>query len=582
MSLAGLEVAAHARPQRLRLADVEHARPARRGTGRRPASPGSRLQLLLDVVRHRASVSTRRLHRPLTPSTYPVARWVASSSRRSSRSCRRARLRPAGRRCSSAPPRTPSSTRTRLGARRARPRAARRPRHRARDRALEPGRAASRPRRSGDAREPRRGRAPDRHRASPSRSSTPAAGRRRSPTRRARSSRSSPPPIAAHLDRSRLFFVGNEPNLNRFWLPQFNADGSNAAAPAYLALLAADLRRAEGGLARRSRSSAARSRRAASTGPGTGRDTHSPTKFLRDLGAAYRASGRTTPIMDVLAIHPYGDQPAGAARLRAPEHDARSGSPTTPSSSRCSARRSTAPRSRARRCRSSTPSTASRPRAGGEVDALHRPGAGDDAAGREETQAAFYRQALELAFCQPNVRGIVLFHTRDEPTSTAGSRASSTPTARRSRACARWRRRSRRGAASSRAARAAAHAGRARPSGRAELTQSRQDADPLPARHGHRQRRHRPARARRGRTAGAAAARARSTAASYSFRRRPTKPRRARDVPDRGWRIDRAGEPRAAGARWRAPTLRLPRGLAWRSAHPRDGASIRPAARQNS
>src|SRR5262245_42783319 len=28
--------------------------------------------------------------------------------------------------------------------------------------------------------------------------------------------------------------IGNEPNLNRFWLPQFNADGTDAAAPAYL------------------------------------------------------------------------------------------------------------------------------------------------------------------------------------------------------------------------------------------------------------------------------------------------------------------------------------------------------------
>src|SRR5690349_2738921 len=32
--------------------------------------------------------------------------------------------------------------------------------------------------------------------------------------------------------------VGNEPNLNRFWLPQFNDDGSDAAAPAYVQLLA--------------------------------------------------------------------------------------------------------------------------------------------------------------------------------------------------------------------------------------------------------------------------------------------------------------------------------------------------------
>ena len=32
--------------------------------------------------------------------------------------------------------------------------------------------------------------------------------------------------------------VGNEPNINRFWLPQFTPTGSDAAAPAYLALLA--------------------------------------------------------------------------------------------------------------------------------------------------------------------------------------------------------------------------------------------------------------------------------------------------------------------------------------------------------
>src|SRR4051795_3806910 len=32
--------------------------------------------------------------------------------------------------------------------------------------------------------------------------------------------------------------VGNEPNINRFWLPQFNPNGTDAAAPAYTALLA--------------------------------------------------------------------------------------------------------------------------------------------------------------------------------------------------------------------------------------------------------------------------------------------------------------------------------------------------------
>ena len=33
----------------------------------------------------------------------------------------------------------------------------------------------------------------------------------------------------------------------------------------------------------------------------------------------------------------------------------------------------------------------------------------------EPTQGEYYRQALELAFCQPNVRGLILFHLADEP-----------------------------------------------------------------------------------------------------------------------------------------------------------------------
>ena len=32
----------------------------------------------------------------------------------------------------------------------------------------------------------------------------------------------------------------------------------------------------------------------------------------------------------------------------------------------------------------------------------------------EATQAEYYRQALELAFCQPTVTGIFLFHSVDE------------------------------------------------------------------------------------------------------------------------------------------------------------------------
>jgi hypothetical protein len=37
----------------------------------------------------------------------------------------------------------------------------------------------------------------------------------------------------------------------------------------------------------------------------SGNISHSPVKFLRGLGAAYRLSGRTKPLMDELAFHPY-------------------------------------------------------------------------------------------------------------------------------------------------------------------------------------------------------------------------------------------------------------------------------------
>jgi hypothetical protein len=212
----------------------------------------------------------------------------------------------------------------------------------------------------------------------------------------------------------RLFIVGNEPNLNRFWLPQFNADGSNAAAPAYLALLAQtydalkavspSIEVAGGALAPRGIDR-----------PGTGRDTHSPTKFLRDLGVAYRASGRTTPIMDLLAIHPYGDSNRQAPRDSAHPNSATVGladytklvallgeafdgtaqqGSTLPILYAEYGVQTTVPDRKASIYTGREPATT----------------LGVD----EGTQAAYYRQAIELAFCQPNVRGIFFLHTSDE------------------------------------------------------------------------------------------------------------------------------------------------------------------------
>lgn len=100
--------------------------------------------------------------------------------------------------------------------------------------------------------------------------------------------------------------VGNEPNLNLFWMPQFGAAGDDVAASSYEQLLATtydalkavspDLTVIGANLAPRG-----------SDDPSSSRPTHSPTAFIRDLAAAYKASGRDRPIMDAISIHPYGE-----------------------------------------------------------------------------------------------------------------------------------------------------------------------------------------------------------------------------------------------------------------------------------
>ena len=166
--------------------------------------------------------------------------------------------------------------------------------------------------------------------------------------------------IARAAPGVRHVIVGNEPNLNRFWLPQFALDGSNAASPAYLQLLAetydalkavsSNVRVYGGAVSPRGSDRA-----------GGSRPTHSPTAFIRDLGLAYRASGRDRPVMDAFVIHPTAT--TRASRRRSPiRRTRRSRSPTTASSSRSSARRSTGPPNAAPISPSSTGSTGSSPR----------------------------------------------------------------------------------------------------------------------------------------------------------------------------------------------------------------------------
>src|SRR5919198_1285241 len=112
--------------------------------------------------------------------------------------------------------------------------------------------------------------------------------------------------VARALPYVRDYVIGNEPNLNRYWLPQFGLDGSDVAAPAYESLLAKTYDALKAVSPKITVLGGAVSPRGIDR-PNTGRDTHSPTAFITDMGAAYKASGRTKPIMDEFAFHPYGD-----------------------------------------------------------------------------------------------------------------------------------------------------------------------------------------------------------------------------------------------------------------------------------
>ena len=221
--------------------------------------------------------------------------------------------------------------------------------------------------------------------------------------------------LARQLPGYRDFIIGNEPNLNRFWLPQFGANGEDAAAADYLALLADtydslkavsnDIRVIGGALAPRG-----------GDDPDSSRPTHSPTQFIRDLGRLYRDSGRAKPVMDAFAHHPYLERskiPPDFAHPRSTtialadylklvallgeafDGTAQKGSelPILYTEFGVQTR---IPKSKLRAYTNRASPAA--------VDVVD-----------EATQARYYRQAFELACDQPNVEGLFIFHVWDEP-----------------------------------------------------------------------------------------------------------------------------------------------------------------------
>ena len=217
------------------------------------------------------------------------------------------------------------------------------------------------------------------------------------------------------LPQVRYLIVDNEPNLSTFWKPQFGGGGSDLAARAYADLLARSYDAVKSARPAVQVLGGALSPRGGDR-PGGSRPTHSPTAFIRDLGAAYRASGRGRPLMDAFAFHPYMEASKDSPSAAHPQN-------TTITvadypklvSLLAQAFRGTAQQG------ARLPVYYTEFGVQTAVPAAKRRFYSDlDSPARTDsvsfgTQAAYYRRALELAYCQPTVRGLFVFHTFDEP-----------------------------------------------------------------------------------------------------------------------------------------------------------------------
>lgn len=215
--------------------------------------------------------------------------------------------------------------------------------------------------------------------------------------------------LARALPAVRDVIVGNEPNLNLFWQPQFQG-AADAAAPAYERLLAQTydaLKAADPKLTVIGGALAPHG----GDDPTSSRPTHSPTAFIRDLAAAYRASGRRTPLMDAFSIHVYGESPKVPPTLAHPRTTSIGIADYRKLVGLLAAFDGTAQPG------STLPIVYGEYGVETQVPAAKRSlytGHEVVAAVDEATQARDYEEAIRLAACQPTVRMLFFFKVADE------------------------------------------------------------------------------------------------------------------------------------------------------------------------
>jgi hypothetical protein len=211
------------------------------------------------------------------------------------------------------------------------------------------------------------------------------------------------------------YIVGNEPNINRYWLPQFGPNGTDAAAVAYMKMLAESydaMKAVDRSVNVIGGSVSPRG----SDNPASSRHTHSPTQFILDLGEAYRALARSKPVMDAFAFHPYGEHSHVPPTFTHPKSTTIGlGDYPKLVALLGKAFNGTAQKG------SSLPIVYDEYGVQSQIPGTKQHAyknlgvpSGRDAV-PESVQANYYRQAILMAACQPTVKGLLIFHVTDEP-----------------------------------------------------------------------------------------------------------------------------------------------------------------------
>jgi hypothetical protein len=218
------------------------------------------------------------------------------------------------------------------------------------------------------------------------------------------------------------YVIGNEPNQPYFWLPQYSDTGKPLAAAQYLPVLAASYDALKAVDPTINVIGIGLSPRGNDQPLGKDNRSRSPVRFLHDLGIAYRASGRTKPLMDELAFHPYPQPQQGPPSVRYAWPTAGISNLDRIKQAVWDAFNGTAQQTFAEPGnRATKPLRFDLDEVGWQVaplPALASMYTGVETPGTklitEDDQAAYYRDTVTLAECDPSVRMLSFFHLLDE------------------------------------------------------------------------------------------------------------------------------------------------------------------------